>query len=139
MAGCQSLCGSNSRLPEEIWKSIDTSEVEARPLLEQRRVHHQQPLPPESGSSMSNLTGSTGLTTRATSADDAIYSYLFGSANVININDSQIPALIATAASAAVAQQVRDKPPQQGPTGPSGDQGLSKIDSVGMAVARLVS
>ncbi len=49
----------------------------------------------------------------------------------MDLNDPQVQAIIAAAASAAVAQYVRDNPPQPGPAGPTGDRGPPGNDGAG--------
>ena len=52
----------------------------------------------------------------------------------MDLNDPQVQAVIVAAASAAVAQYVRDNPPpqpQQGPPGPPGDRGPPGSDANG--------
>lgn len=74
--------------------------------------------PSESSSNPSgstpNPSDSTGQTTRQTSAEETIYPHPIGPANrrPMDLNDPQVQAVITAAATAVVAQYVRDNPSQ---------------------------
>ena len=89
------------------------------------------PLSTPSWSTISNPSGSTGQTTRQTSAEETIYPQPIGPRNRMNLNDPAIQAVITAAATAAVAQYIRDNPPQQGPAGPPKDRGPPGTDATG--------
>ena len=89
---------------------------------------HSPSNPPVSSSTDPAGSSSDPPSTRGTSADEAIYNRPIGPANrPMDLNDPQVQAIInaaaATAASTAVAQYVRDHPPQPGPRGAPGSAG----------------
>ena len=97
--------------------------------------HRQLQEPPSTGntppgtppSTASNLSGNSGATTRATSAEETIYDRPIGPAERPTMGANITPEMQAVI-NAAIAQYVRENPPQRGEPGPPGPPGEAGAD-----------